>query len=144
MPYKDPVKARECDKKRQATPEYKAMRRAYYLKNKERFIEAAKKNHEENKERNNLQHKKNRLKKHKYYCIFEWKRHGIVDEDYDSLYQCYIEEKNCWICGHDFSKYRKNLDHDHETGEARFVCCFYCNSNLLITEGSKNGHKNKN
>lgn len=135
MPHKDADKnreyQREYQKKYHATPEYKAKRRAYFLKNKQHSIETSKTYYVKNKKRLSLYYKEYNIKNHQKYCIRQWKRQGIVDEDYDSLYQCYIEEKNCWICGHDFSKYRKNLDHDHETGEARFVCCNLCNTKLL-------------
>ena len=67
----------------------------------------------------------------KSYRISNWKYAGIKDEDFDSLYDYYLAETNCWICGHDFSKYNKSLDHDHETSEVRYICCNKCNITIL-------------
>jgi len=56
-----------------------------------------------------------------------WKKCGIIDGDFESVYEYYLSESECPICNHDFSKYNKVLDHDHETGEIRMVLCQMCN-----------------
>ena len=56
-----------------------------------------------------------------------WKKCGIKDGDYESLYEYYLSESECPICNHNFSKYNKVLDHDHKTGEIRMVLCQMCN-----------------
>jgi hypothetical protein len=65
-----------------------------------------------------------------------WKSQGIIDEDLGAVYDNLIKETNCMIC---FKEYKNSkdrcLDHDHETGEIRYICCNYCNRHLLRTEG---------
>lgn len=64
-----------------------------------------------------------------------WKCRGVKDDDLANIYEDYLLETNCWICGHDFSKYKKCLDHCHETGEVRYICCQKCNSTILASFG---------
>ena len=68
--------------------------------------------------------------------IYNWKFMGIIDEDLSAVYDYYIDETNCMIC---FKEYKDSqdrcLDHDHETGEIRYICCRYCNRHLLIEGG---------
>ena len=69
---------------------------------------------------------------YKGYIIYNWKRIGIIDTDYDLLFEVYKKETNCWICGKEFIKrLDKHLDHDHDTGEARYVCCCSCNCQVV-------------
>jgi DNA-directed RNA polymerase subunit RPC12/RpoP len=65
--------------------------------------------------------------------INNWKNIGIIDSDFDSLYKTYIKETHCWICGREFTNSRfRHLDHDHETGEPRYICCIKCNTKVLV------------
>ena len=64
----------------------------------------------------------------KFDTINSWKYRKIIDNDYGLLYDTYLNETHCWICGMHHSKC---LDHDHETGEVRFICCGYCNLKIL-------------
>tara|TARA_R110002050_G_scaffold1443_2_gene10386 strand:- start:86 stop:448 length:363 start_codon:yes stop_codon:yes gene_type:complete len=67
--------------------------------------------------------------------INSWKYRKIKDQDFSSLYDLYLNETHCWICGKEFipntMQHSKCLDHDHETGEPRFICCGYCNLKVL-------------
>ena len=62
----------------------------------------------------------------------KWKRRGILDNDLSSLYDYYLTQTYCWIC---FKEYKTTkdrcLDHDHETGEPRYICCQQCNLKML-------------
>ena len=64
--------------------------------------------------------------------ISVWKSQGIIDEDLHAVYDYYIDQTHCMIC---FKEYKNSkdrcLDHDHETGEIRYICCQNCNSNFL-------------
>ena len=54
-----------------------------------------------------------------------------IDDDYDALFEVYKKETHCWICGKEYVKRNdRQLDHDHETGEPRYICCISCNCKL--------------
>jgi len=68
--------------------------------------------------------------------IINWKKRGVKSDDFNSLYEYYLNCKNCERCGVELvdGKGRtnhKHLDHDHETGKFRNVLCGYCNNNIL-------------
>ena len=65
--------------------------------------------------------------------ISDWKKYGIISEDYDALYQKYLDCKNCEECGCEYGGYRDGtgkwrcLDHCHESGLFRNFLCNACN-----------------
>ena len=67
--------------------------------------------------------------------IHKWKSRGIIDEDFNSVYEMFINQTNCWICDKQFKpKGDRCLDHDHFIDDApnvRFVCCRDCNWHIL-------------
>jgi|TARA_R110001592_G_scaffold66054_1_gene202734 hypothetical protein len=72
--------------------------------------------------------KDNPEKYHKKSAIDTWKQHGIIDEDLSTVYDYFITQTHCWICGVEYNKsYRRCLDHNHDTGEIRYICCSICN-----------------
>jgi hypothetical protein len=74
--------------------------------------------------------------------IWSWKKHGIKDEDIEAVYEVWLKETVCWICSGDMSNTKiRCLDHDHQTGEIRYICCRTCNLNLLA-ERYKNKFSN--
>ena len=109
----------------------------YYEKNKEKYKENNKKNYEKNKEKikeKNKEYKKeyNQTDKEIKRCrIKNWKKYGIKSDDYDSLYEYYINVENCEECDVELVEGNKSngrcLDHDHETGIFRNVLCRSCN-----------------
>ena len=64
--------------------------------------------------------------------ITNWKKRGVIHDDFNSLYEYYI---NCKFCEHcnvelvegSFGNNKKVLDHDHETGLFRNILCHICN-----------------
>tara|TARA_R100000353_G_scaffold113014_2_gene80941 strand:- start:820 stop:1383 length:564 start_codon:yes stop_codon:yes gene_type:complete len=70
--------------------------------------------------------------------IANWKQIGVKDHHFSELYEYYIKETNCMICGEEFKTHRhRHLDHDHETGEVRYICCAKCNTKLLGKDREK-------
>ena len=68
-------------------------------------------------------------KHHKITTICKWKSRGLIYDNFDILYQHYIDCKSCEWCGKVFETNRdRNLDHDHETGAFRLVVCHRCNT----------------
>ena len=63
--------------------------------------------------------------------VDKWISRGVKlrpDEDWDSVYTCWMITNECMICDSDISScHQKCLDHDHETGFIRSVCCKKCN-----------------
>ena len=68
-------------------------------------------------------------KQKKSTTIGRWKRIGLIHNNYDELYSYILNCKLCEICGHDFTRYRKCMDHDHETNLFRYCLCQFCNNN---------------
>tara|TARA_R110001599_G_scaffold335471_1_gene552531 strand:+ start:213 stop:551 length:339 start_codon:yes stop_codon:yes gene_type:complete len=64
--------------------------------------------------------------------IGKWKHTGVKSDDFNSLYEHYLDCDKCEECFINLttgkiSATSKCLDHSHETGEFRNVVCFNCN-----------------
>ena len=60
--------------------------------------------------------------------IYNWKRKGVIYDNYDELYEVYIKIMECQHCNKAFKTSRDRcLDHDHETGLFRKIVCRGCN-----------------
>ena len=63
--------------------------------------------------------------------ICTWKRRGVICDDFDTLYQNYLDSTICDLCGILFDNTikatSKCLDHDHTTGLFRNMLCNTCN-----------------
>ena len=68
----------------------------------------------------------------KHGRIKNWKRLGIISNDWNDTYDKFINCTNCELCNYDLvygnSKFGKTLDHDHSTGEIRNILCRSCNA----------------
>ena len=65
----------------------------------------------------------------KYLTIYNWKKSGLICDDYNALYETYIETMECQHCQTEFTKNNcRCLDHDHTTGLFRKIVCNRCNS----------------
>ena len=118
------------------TPEEKkAYNKAWRIKNaekrKEYFKAYCKENYEKRKAYNKVWREENPEKCKKVQTISDWKHtKGLICDDYDKLYEAYLQSPNCEECGCEYSikgdgtgKF-KCMDHDHTTGLFRnFLCC---------------------
>ena len=67
------------------------------------------------------------LKSHR---ISKWKQRGVKCDDFDKLYELYLNTNNCDVCKKEFENtYDRCLDHNHTTGEFRQILCRRCNTN---------------
>ena len=105
----------------------------YYAKIKKDPVRYRKQRDYQNKWVNNKRENNPEFKKKEVINI--WKSRGVYDEDFNSLYQMFIEQTNCWICDKEFKpKGDRCLDHDHDIKDApnvRYVCCNDCNLHFL-------------
>ena len=61
--------------------------------------------------------------------IYDWKRRGLIYDNYDELYDVYINTMECEHCKTEFTKNNwRCLDHNHETGLFRKIVCHKCNA----------------
>ena len=69
-------------------------------------------------------------KNHKSITKARWKKSGLIctDEEYNVIYKRYIYSTNCELCGNEYKSRRdRHMDHSHQTGEFRNICCRTCN-----------------
>ena len=115
---KNKEKIREYDRKR-------------YEKNKERIAEKRKEYREKNKEK--IKHYKQSPAGKKSNRIGKWKLRGIIHDNFDELYERYLNTEFCELCNIKLTedkvktKTTRCLDHCHETGEFRNIVCHSCN-----------------
>ena len=128
--------------------ERKVYNKAYREDHKEERAEKKKAYREDHKEEiaakkkiYNEKHKEEIAEKSKIYnqtharkksnTISQWKSYGIIG-DLNYIYdEYYLPCKACWVCGHDFSKYIKCADHDHDITDKenfRQILCNKCNT----------------
>jgi len=101
----------------------KAKYKRYYEKNKERLQET-KKNQMEEYLKTDQGKKLNRVK--------NWRNNGLICEDYDKLYEHYLNTWECDNCGIElvegnYGENHKCMDHNHRTGLFRNILCNKCN-----------------
>jgi hypothetical protein len=110
--------------------ERKVVHKKWYEEHKEEKKASGKKYREEHKEEQKAYNQSDAGKKAKRIC--KWKRRGVLSDDYDALYDKFLNTEKCEECdcelidGGTF-KNSRCLDHDHSTGLFRNVLCVSCN-----------------
>ena len=110
MPYKDPEKRKQYQKQ-------------YREKNKEKRKEYLK------EYRQTPQGRKTKR-------ISNWKQYGVIHQNFDELYEKFINTEFCELCNIKLTEDKRTtpttrcLDHDHNTGEVRNILCNSCNVKL--------------
>ena len=130
--YNDKNRDKRCEYMKRYHQENKQKQIEWRINNKDKRIEYNKKN----KDKINLQQRAYRQteKGDKIYRIASWKYKGVISDDFDSLYEKYMNTNNCENCdielvsGAGLSN-KKHLDHDHRTNLFRNVLCGNCNIN---------------
>jgi len=120
----------------------KEYRKEYYEQNKEKMKEQGKEYYEQNKKKikervkeyNKEYYKTDNRKKSRR--ISAWKSDGVISDDFDALYEKYINTNECELCNISIVcgtgiHGKKHLDHCHVTGQFRNVLCGYCNTNVM-------------
>ena len=65
---------------------------------------------------------------HKSRTKRNWKQYGLIMDNFESIYNEYIYQTNCELCGKPFETSRdRQMDHNHKTGEFRNIVCKRCN-----------------
>jgi hypothetical protein len=69
-------------------------------------------------------------KRHKTSTKSNWKKNGLIctDEEFEEIYQQYIYSSHCELCKKKYQTSRHRcMEHCHETGKFRNICCMSCN-----------------
>ena len=96
----------------------KEYNRLHYLKNKEKLDQ------QHNEYRKTPQCKKSQT-------IGSWKTRGLID-DYEKVYQIYLDTNNCMKCQVEITGNNKHMDHCHITNLYRSVLCNSCNTGNIL------------
>lgn len=76
-----------------------------------------------------------------------WKIAGLncSEEEFEAIYETYITSSKCELCKEKYkSRTDRCMDHDHETGKFRNICCQTCNKrrrDVKIRTDNKSGYK---
>ncbi len=124
------VRNYEANKKyREAHKEkYKIYMKNYFDRNREELTDYQKQYH---KEYNKTEACK------KKYTIGRWKKRGVITDDFDALYETYINTWNCENCDIELiagntGANKRCLDHCHKTGIFRNILCTTCNNQSIL------------
>jgi DNA mismatch repair ATPase MutL len=128
--YRENNKEKIKEKGKEYRETHKEQKKEENKKYREENKDDIKKNREENKEYFKKYNKTEKGKK--IYRISNWKSYGIIHDDFDALYDYYINCKNCENCNVELVEGHKAnsrcLDHSHKTGLFRNILCNACNT----------------
>ena len=86
-------------------------------------------------------------KYHKRKTKDSWKSSGLKHEllEFEIIYYRYINAEFCELCNKEFLKLNdRQMDHDHETGYFRNICCRSCNqrkTDVKLKSNNTSGYK---
>tara|TARA_R110000772_G_C12925930_1_gene399081 strand:+ start:85 stop:486 length:402 start_codon:yes stop_codon:yes gene_type:complete len=67
--------------------------------------------------------------------IANWKARGMIDDDFDDLYEYMLNETHCMVCLKEYKNTKdRHVDHDHDIKDepnVRYICCNICNTTFL-------------
>ena len=133
MPFKNKEQAKEYDRQRYIKNKEKMKQKGkeHYEENRQQKLEYQKEYREKNKEKiKEVAQRYNQTEKAKRRGrICAWKARGLVSEDYDSIYDRYINTHECDCCKKPITTGRGSrvMDHCHKTGKFRNILCHDCN-----------------
>ena len=121
------------DKVQQRQKEYQQKE---YKKDPEKFHKRNKKWRDNNPEKVKAYLESDLYKK---LCkIASWKHHGIIQDDWDNIYDIYMNTTKCDYCLKDFkSTLDRNLDHNHnitDRNNIRGILCRVCNTSDVLAD----------
>jgi len=126
---KDKIAAKRKANREANKEKIKEEKRLAYIRDKEKITERKKKYNKENRERIREQSKA-------YYKtdagikskrMSHWREKGINNVN-SELYDYFMNCDKCEACGCEFTEKKiKCLDHNHDTGDFRYVLCNKCN-----------------
>ena len=107
----------------------------YRFENRDKKKENKKKYYQKNKEKikENTKKYKKTPAGYKSHKIAQWKRYGVIHNDFEKLFELYVNTTNCENCKVILTIDRNNtsttkcLDHCHLTGKFRNILCIACN-----------------
>jgi len=133
------------EEKKQKRKEYreknKEKRKEYLKNNKEKITQQTKEYRENSKEKRKEYCERNKEKiaqqTKEYYqtpvgkkiiMISQWKSRGLIHDNYEELYDRYLQATGCDVCKYVFDETNwRCMDHDHTTGLFRQFLCHRCN-----------------
>ena len=142
MPYKDPEKQKEYDRQRYLKNKEKMKENSLdnYYADRQKKLDYLKQYREENKdkirERNRVYNKTERGKR--VNTIGGWRNKGLIADDYDAIYDRYINTHECDCCKKPIHQGlgSRVMDHCHKTGKVRSLLCHRCNLAVGYYENS--------
>ena len=114
--------------------------RRYREKHKEKIAEKQKEYDKNNKEKI-LEYKQTENGK-RSTRINNWKRRGLIVEDYNIIYDRWLNSAKCEMCLCEYKMTKKGyldrcMEHNHTTGEFRSICCRSCNNHMRWIDKKK-------
>ena len=116
------------------TPEEKAAyKRLHRINNREEVLKKEKIYRDKNKDKNKVNQLKflKTDKGKKYKITKRWKEIGLISDNYDKIYEIYLNTEECDNCGIELNQdgaTKKCMDHDHSNGFFRNILCKSCNN----------------